>query len=115
MIMSKIAKSTTASRLAFYANANNLAEVTGFIEVTRASKSPKPAALAMRRLIFSPMVASTMHLIAAANFPITLLKPLITLEKHKYLMDVDHRRSFGQPLTVSAWSAEVKSEPDVLR
>ena len=91
-------------RLAFFTYAYNLAEVTRAIEVAKALRA---RGVEVR---FFTHGGTHEHHIPEAGFPLITLKPLITSEKHEYLMDLDQGRRLGQPFTVPEWTAQVESE-----
>lgn len=91
-------------RLAFFAYAYNLAEVTRAIEVAKACQA--------RGAVVQFFTHGGTHeaRITEAGFDLTTLAPLISPEKNKYLMDLDQGRALGQPFTFDEWCAQVDSE-----
>ena len=96
-------------RLAFFAYAYNLAEVTRAIEVARALRERGV------EIRFYTHGGTHESRIPEAGFPLTTLQPLITPEKNAYLMDLDQGRRIGQPFTVAEWMAQAESELAALR
>ncbi len=91
-------------RLAFLVYAYNLAEVTRAIEVAKALRERGV------EIHFFTHGGTHEARISEAGFPLTTLKPLISPEKHAYLMDLDQGLRVGQPFTVPEWTAQVESE-----
>ncbi len=91
-------------RLAFFAYAYNLAETTRAVEVAKACR-----ALGADIRFFTHGGTYESH-IAEAGFPLTTLQPLITPEKHRYLMALDQGRAIGQPFSLAEWCAQVEAE-----
>ena len=73
----------TISPLAFFAYAYNLAEVTRAVEVARALREQGAD------IRFFTHDGPDQSLITEANFPLTVLEPLITPKKHAYLIALD--------------------------
>ena len=96
-------------RFAFFAYAYNLAETTRAVEVARALRD--------RGAEIHFFTHGGLHepRIVEADFPITTLPPLITPEKHAYLLDLDQGHRIGQPFTVNELHAQVKTELAALR
>jgi MGT family glycosyltransferase len=95
-------------RLAFFAYAHNLAEVTRAIEVAKACQARGA------EVGFFTHGGAHERRIRQAGFELTTLKPRITPEKNQYLMDLDQGRALGQPFTFDEWCAQVENELDAL-
>lgn len=96
-------------RIAFFAYVYNLAEVTRAVEVARALRERGV------EIRFFTHGGTHENRIAEADFPLTTLQLLITLEKHGRLMDLDQGRTFGHPFSTAEWTAHVESEVTALR
>ncbi|MCB1137593.1 MAG: glycosyltransferase family 1 protein [Leptospiraceae bacterium] len=88
-------------RIAFFVYAHNLAETTRAIEVARACKC------ASKFFVHGGIHAKR---ITDAGFEMKVLRPEITIEKHRYLMDLDQGRRIGHPFRLSELRALVESE-----
>ncbi len=95
--------------LAFFAYAYNLAEVTRAVEIARALRDRGAG------IHFFTHGGTDQSRITEADFPLTVLEPLITPEKHAYLIDLDQGRQLGQPFTVAELTAYVESEVAALQ
>ena len=95
-------------RIAFFAYAYNLAEVTRAIEVAKACQARGET------IRFFTHGGTYEARITEAGFELTTLLPLISAEKNKYLMDLDQGRALGQPFSFQEWCAFVDSELDAL-
>jgi len=96
-------------RLAFFAYAYNLAEVTRAIEVAKA--------LCARgvEIHFFTHGGAHEHRMNEAGFALATLAPSISPEKSAYFMNSDQGRAFGQPFSVAEWTALGESELAALR
>jgi len=91
--------------LAFFAYAYNLAETTRAVEVARALRERGA------EIHFFTHGGPHEPRIVEAGFPLTTLQPLITPEKHAFLIDLDQGRRIGQqPFTAAELTAQVESE-----
>ncbi len=96
-------------RLAFFAYAYNLAEVTRAIEVAKACQARGA------EIRFLTHGGTHEQRILEAGFSLTTLQPLISPEKHRFLMDLDQGRALGQPFSFAEWCAFVESEVETLQ
>ena len=102
-------KSNSSPPLAFFAYAYNLAETTRGIEVARALRDR-----GANIHFFTHGGPHESHIVEA-DFPLTTLQPLITPEKHAFLLDLDQGRRVGQPFTADELAAHVEAEVAALR
>ena len=95
--------------LAFFAYAYNLAETTRAIEIARVLLN---TGIDIRFLTHGGPYEA--HIIES-GFPLTTLQPIITPDKHEYLIGLDQGRQRGAPFTSAELKAYVESELHALK
>lgn len=97
------------NRLAFFAYAHNLAEVTRGIEIARVLRDRG------MDITFFTHGGPHENRIKEADFPLKTLQPIITDEKHEALIGVEQGRTFHGPFKTRELSLYVNSEVEALR